>query len=300
MSETFVNLGRTRGEFERAAKKLVQAHHGVKHPRELGFIAQADCADRMAAAMVLCNGLVKEGRLQKGVPDERWTRSTLANPLRELKPEHLWIFLPERRELQIRGGHVRPEVAGEVISYGHAELFAELGNGYRVIVHFDPTEPTLGAAILNGEEPESTKNTQGWRMGQVLAIADYVETPPQFMAHASFSPSLDYRKKYNAWCSAAYRGTGLYGRRAGKTDEARDGAGNVARIEVGSRKPEAGSEDTAPRPNDGTLAAVPPPRKHRNELAAPTPDEWTRRQARTREEAEFSRRLRDESPLVAA
>ncbi|MFO1461242.1 MAG: hypothetical protein U1G08_17800 [Verrucomicrobiota bacterium] len=231
MSATFVNIGRKRGEFERAAKKLVQAHAGVKHPRDLGFIGQADLADRMAAAMMKCNGMVKEGRLQNGVPDEKWARAVAENPLPKLDPEKLWIFLPERRELQIRGGHVVPEIGGQVFPFCHPELFAALGNGYRLTVHFDPAEPTLGAAILNNEAPESSKNSEAWRIGEVLGLADYMGFAPQFAAHASFNPTTEARKKFNRFVATAYRGTGLFGAGAGKADSMRDGAGRVAEIE---------------------------------------------------------------------
>lgn len=231
MSHTFVNIGRHRGEFERAAKKLVQAHAGVKHPRDLGFIAQADLADRMAAAMVKINGMPKEGRLQRGVPDDRWARAVAGNPLRRLAPEQLWIFLPERRELQITGGHVVPRVDGESIPFGNPELFAALGQGYRLIVHFDPAEPTLGAAILNNESPNSTRNIEGWRVGEVLGLADFVSFAPQYKGHASFTPSIEYRKRYHNFVSASYRATGLYGHRAGKADSMRDGTGRVAEVE---------------------------------------------------------------------
>lgn len=298
MSQTFVNLGRRRGEFERATKKLMQAHNGVRHPKDLGFIAQADLADRMCSAMVLCNGIAKEGRLQRGVPDERWIQSTLANPLRALAPEHLWLFLPERRELQIRQGHVLPELHGEVLPFCHPELFAQLGNGYRVIVHFDPTEPSLGAAILNGEAPEASRNVEAWPVGQVLGIADQVPFAPQFAPHASFSPTAEFRKRYHAWNAAAYRGTGLYGRRAGKTDEARDGAGNVARIESGPNVGRAAAP-AAPAPDLGRLAATPPPRTRRDAFDPLTPEVAAARGRVTADLTAALRELRGE-PAVPA
>jgi len=230
MSQTFVNIGRFRGEFENAAKKLVQAHAAVKHPRDLGFIAQADLADRMAVAMVKINGLPKEGRLQKGVPDDKWARAVALNPLRKLDASQLWIFLPERRELQIRGGHVIPEVGGQPFPFCHPDLFAALGNGYRLLVHFDPGEPSLGAAILNNEPAESSRNTEAWRIGEVLGLADFMGFAPQFAAHASFTPTVEARRRYHRFVAAAYRGTGLYGTRAGKADSMRDGHGRMAEV----------------------------------------------------------------------
>lgn len=230
MSTTFVNIGRFRGEMERDTKKLIQAHAGVKHPRDLGFIAQPDLADRMAACMVKVNGIPKEGRLQKGVPDDKWGRAVALNPLRKLEPHQLWIFLPERRELQIRGGHVIPEIGGQSYPFCHPELFAALGNGYRVIIHFDPAEPTLGAAILNNEAPESSPNTEAWKIGEVLGLADYMGFANQFASHASFTPTIEARKQYNRFVASEYRGTGLYGTRAGKASSMRDGHGRVAEV----------------------------------------------------------------------
>ena len=278
MTHTFVNIGRHRGEFERATKKLMQAHAGTKHPQDLGFASQVQLADRMLGAMVKCNGLVKEGRLQKGVPDDRWGRSLTAKPLTALDPAHLWIFLPEHRELEIRGGHVRPGVDGEIISFCHPELMAMLGNGYRLIVRFDPTEPTLGAALLNNEDPCSTRNIHGWKVGEVLGIADFVETAPQFRAHASFSPSADLRKRYHRANAAAYRATGLYGQRAGAADEARLGDGRVARVERGgqstaTRPPQPGRE---PAPGEPLPQVTTPARRRKSPFASTSQDEYAR------------------------
>jgi hypothetical protein len=110
-------------------------------------------------------------------------------------------------------------------------LFAALGNGYRVTIHFDPAEPTLGAAILNNEAPEASRNAEAWRIGEVLGLADYMGFAPQFSAHASFTPSVEARKKFNRFVATAYRGTGLFGTGAGKADSMRDGGGRVAEIE---------------------------------------------------------------------
>lgn len=283
MSQTFVNIGRHRGEFERAAKRLVQAHAGVKHPRDLGFIAQPDLADRMAAAMVKCNGMVKEGRLQKGVPDDRWGRAVALNPLRKLDPAQLWIFLPERRELQIRGGHVIPEIGGQPFPFCHPELFAALGNGYRLLVHFDPGEPALGAAVLNNEAPESSRNSEAWRIGEVLGLADFMGFAPQFAAHASFTPTVEARKRYHRFVAAAYRGTGLYGTRAGKADSMRDGHGRMAEVA------RDGGSTAAANPLEARGNEVAKRRRETNPFAPTTQENFTRRSSLTAKLREAAR-----------
>jgi hypothetical protein len=235
-----INLGRKRGEFEQAAKILRSAQNGHRDPVAAGFLTIERAAELCARAAAFFNGQRKEGRLLNGVPDEKWARATAAEPLRPLDSEHLHVFLPETTELSIRGGHVFPRYNGRTLAFCEPELFAHLGQGYRVAVRFDPTEPSLGAAILNLET--GSRNQWGFAAGQLLGVADHVPDAPQITACNGFvtddeERDMERRKKHRETVRAEYRAIGIFGRRASASSEIR-GAGGVARVEVGGGRAE--------------------------------------------------------------
>jgi hypothetical protein len=225
------NIGRTRGEFERATKALIRVHAGSRHPAKCGFIQMVELAERWLACMTWLNGQAKEGRLQKGIPDERWARSVAERPLAPLPADKVWIFFPETRELEIRAGHVVPHVKGiGPIPFCAPELFAELGTGYRVIVRFDPSEYALGAAIFNNES--GTVNRRGWKIGEYIGHAAFAGFAPQFCAAEGFQTAgIEQRKRFHNFNQTAFRAIGVYGKPAARSNEARDGRGASVTVE---------------------------------------------------------------------
>jgi hypothetical protein len=113
------------------------------------------------------------------------------------------------------------------------ELFAALGSGYRVAVRFDPSEPTLGAAIFNREE--GSKNKWGFAPGQYLGLADFHPDAPQIAAAKAFAND-GMKKRFNDYVRTEYREIGDFGVRAARGSEVRDGRGAVQRVDVGTPK----------------------------------------------------------------
>lgn len=228
MAGAVVNIGRVRGEFERATKALVTAHSGSRHPRDLGFWHIDEARRGIAAACALVNGMAKEGRLQKGVPDERWHAAIKADPLRPLPKDKLWVFMPDEGTVQLRGGHARIKRGDQYLNFCEPEVFASLGNGYKVAVKFDAADAAAGAWIFNAEDPQATRNTERRALGAYICWAPLALDCPQFDASHGYDSTP--RKKYTGAVRSAYQSLGLFGR--GKhASEARDGAGTVTRVE---------------------------------------------------------------------
>ena len=127
-------------------------------------------------------------------------------------------------------------VGGQTLAWREPELFAHTGNGYAVTIKFDPAEPTLGCAIFNRET--GTKNRDGWALGLFLGLADHEPDAPQICAQRGFLTeveveSLARRKRYTSAIRAEYRG--IVGRDAPpvRASEARNGRGEIVRIEEG-------------------------------------------------------------------
>lgn len=236
------NIGRKRGEFEAATKALTRATAGVRHPGKLGFI-HIDALDvKTEEIMRFANDTRKEGRLQQGIPDEKWKAAIEAAPLARLPDEKRWIFLPDTAELLIRQGCVRPSRKGSRLQFCEPELFADLGNGYRVFIRFDATEPSAGAAIFNAHATTESVNRHGYSVGQWLGNAAHIGDAPQFCGWSGWDDdeARAVKRKYHDFSRTAGRALGI-GRAASRREQ-RDGQGNVSRVEKNVSKPEAAIE----------------------------------------------------------
>ena len=225
------NVGRWRGERARDSKQVQRARDGIVHPRDIGCLHLDHMSERARQAMIWCNRQSKEGRIQCGVPDEAWHQATKRAPLRPLPPDLLYLLLPHQRELKVRAGHVWPTVAGVQFQFSAPGLFADLGTGYRVMVCFDPTEPSMGAWIFNVET--GSANRDGHAHGAFLGHAEHCEDAPQFATRGYADQGIETRRKYHRAFRAKYVSTGIFGHNATAVSELRDGRGNVARIERG-------------------------------------------------------------------
>lgn len=241
MSATeFADIGRTRGENESATKHLLNAKAGRIHPaaRQFAHIDEADAAVTWAESKL--NNQHKDGRLQRGIPDERWVASCVRSPMTQLTRDELSVFLPERRELQIRGGHVTPEVDKRPFPFIAPEIFAELGNGYRLLVAFDPSDPSQGAALWNAENGQC--NRRGWRVGQFLGWAQFDAPAPQFGG----SSTSDTRKRYLNWHRTSFTAIKNFGGPDRHESAARDGHGNQVTVERTAAVPSQSTEPPTP------------------------------------------------------
>ena len=226
------NVGRWRGERARDSKQVQRVRDGIVHPRTIGMLHVDQHSEQARAAMVWCNGQAKEGRIQRGVPDEVWVQSIKRDSLRPLQPDTLYLLLPEQRALKVRAGHVWPKVAGVDLQFSAPALFAELGTDYPVMVCFDPTEPTLGAWIFNAAT--GSMNRDSYAKGQYLGHAEHCPLAPQFAPAGYVDENIERRRKYHRAFRTKYVSTGIFGHRTATRSELRDGKGNVARIERGA------------------------------------------------------------------
>lgn len=261
-----INIGRNRGEFERATKTMRSVTNGHRDPLVAGVCEISRLADLAARASTKFCSQDKNGRLAKGVPDERWLQ---ANPIApgyaagftgvELNAEHLQVFFCETQDTTMRGGHVAIKRGDRVLAWCEPELFAELGQGYRLTIRFDPSEPTLGAAIFNREV--GTRNRHAFSLGQFLGIAEYAPEAPQIVCGQGLltdeeEAARGHKKRFTSAVRTEYRAIGVFGKRKTSVSSARDGRGNVVTISntpTGDQEHKPDRVETTLR--DSTLAA---------------------------------------------
>lgn len=273
---TGVQVGRKRGEYEKANRDWLLCRAGKKHPADAGFLHADDLVNRIANACAFLNQDRREGEVYKGVPDELWTQSIAAQPLAGLPAHQAWVFMPQKREAAIRGGMVRCRFAEQNCSFWfcNPELFAQLGRGYRVIVCFDPAMPDLGAVIFNNEAgARAVLNGHAVPPGAQLGVAELVERVPQYCALDGFDDEAGYdrRRRFSAQCRKAYRAIALPGARGSAATIARDIRGNEVRIEknfTAHRSNEAAGTSAEPHAMRTRGAASAAPRADFDEAAA--------------------------------
>jgi hypothetical protein len=235
-----VNIGRHGGEYEEAAKRVRQAHDGVHHPRELGFLHIDRAADLLTTAMEWIGSTTRESR-GGTIPNEVWDGWVTEHPLAPVTGTDLAVFLPEIREVTLRLGHAWCQHDRQQFGFINPEVFADLGQGYRVTVRFDPSEPSLGAAIYNRET--SSANRAGLQVGQFICWADFHEAAPMFSAVKGEQPGQDLVKRFRAFHRTAFRAMGGRLTPAISRAEVRDGRGNVGKVEGRRQKAEVGEEE---------------------------------------------------------
>jgi hypothetical protein len=245
-----VNIGRHAGEFEHGAKQLRRVRNRSHHPADLGFLHMEQSLDIDLETMRFID------RDQGDYP-----------ALAPLRAEDHAVFLPEKRDLQIRDGHVTATVDGMPLDFCAPELFASLGSGYRLTIAFDPSDPLLGAAIYNAET--SSANWPGWKQGEFIGHAGFLPMVARFDhregGHADVAGDL--RRRFNKHVRTAF--AAVVGLRHARVSEARDGRGEVATTAGhAAGAPNPGGAPAAPRQVDGRAAALalPPTRDSVAEL----------------------------------
>ena len=299
----FPNIGRHAGEFEHAAKQLRRVRAGSHHPRDLGFPHQTQLLERILKTFDFINAMP---RGTEGSFDQVWLHDTTKWPLAQLAPRDYAAFLPVLRQREITGGAVYPQADGREFAFRALE-FAELGDGYRVYVRFDPSEPSLGAAIYN-REPRNDRNYMNYAEGQLIGMAQF--EVPGCTTYAESVPadlptySVEDRFGQGAKCDEGellghQRGsvrkfvrTAFGGSKPGqphvKAVEQRQPDGSLARAEIG------GTHSAAPTSNNRTVAVPTAPRQNSDRLFAPqTEDQRTQRRSIFARQAEIANRLRE-------
>lgn len=176
----FQNIGAHAGEFERAAKMLRRVRAGSHHPETLCFAPMDILRDRIVDAMQWINAR-KRDCVGGSSSDEAWMRDMGLRELPPLADYERAVFLTGIRERELRGGaiHFSASLTGYPFSFRAGEVFAELGDGYHVIVKFDEGNPAVGAAILNNEPPDNPRNARRLRPGQFLCWAEFELCAPR-------------------------------------------------------------------------------------------------------------------------
>lgn len=233
-------VGRQRGEMERVEAVMRRVRAGTVHPRDAGLPDIARELAEVQAAMMHCNETPKAGRIQEGIPDERWAADTEAHPLAVPESEQWGVFMPWKTETQIRQGHVEATVDGRTFRFTAPEVFAELGAGYRVVVGFDPDDAEAGACVWNLEK--GARNIYRAAVGGWLCHAEH--SAPMLLwgdddearaAHA------ERKRRFTRAFTTAWAGTGLWGVGA-KNGVERPG------VKTGSRTGEGDAAAAAPAP----------------------------------------------------
>jgi len=227
MKHGWKDIGRFRGDRERETAAMLRCKAGVVHPRESGFPHISELAVAYQDAMGFLNTHAKEGRLQAGIPDELFRAAIAADPLRKLDAKHAGIFLPMKFDTRLAGGHLQKTIMGRVYRFAAPEITARLGNGYRLFVAFDPSDPWRGAELYNLEE--GTRNVSGLSLGAHVGTAEWSEDAPQFGLGSS--ETSEQRKRFTRAFRAAYAAAGLAGTRGRRILEERDGVGGLRREE---------------------------------------------------------------------
>lgn len=221
------DIGRVRGEMERATALVRRCQGGAAHPREHGFPHISDKLATANACMEKYNADFHHGRIVKGVPDELWNAAVQARPLAPMSERDLVHLLPERRTATLRGGAVVPKIAGQTTVFLH-EALAQYGTGYAVQIAFDPEDVALGCAVFDDET--EARRRLGSKRGDLLALAAWEAPAPQIApAGYDVNGGLAARKAIHRIHRAAFVATGL----AGRTVVERRGAGSLPREERG-------------------------------------------------------------------
>lgn len=248
------NVGRYAGEFELVAKRVRQVRAESHTPMSRRFAPIDMLADRIWQAMDFVNRRKRSGGLS---PYADWDADIARRELPRLTELDLAAFLPEVRERSIEHGRITTTVDGVAHDF-RADIFAELGHGFRVFLRFDPTEPTLGAAIYNRET--SSANHLQLRQGEFICYARWEMPGPQLEATTAdglsvvttqqlygVGPERDEgygnRQRQDKFVRRAFRALPKPGQPSIRVAEVHDGKGNFARVAQ-----EAGSGAAAPQP----------------------------------------------------
>lgn len=137
--------------------------------------------------------------------------------------------MPVKFQTMIRQGCVDKTLGGVLYRFT-APDFARLGTGYRLAVAFDPGEPQAGAEIYNLET--GSRNVDGHKPNAWICHAAHEAALPLFGYTPEVAASQARRKAHTRAFEAAYAGTGLFGKKAGRAIERREADGRLARVET--------------------------------------------------------------------
>ncbi len=267
MAHQCVDVGRRRGEFERATKLVRLAKEGNAHAlRQFwGLAAQADA---IAAAMWE-DSETPHARAAMGgkmvVPAEWWQADCDTTAV---LPSERHLFCPLQLPRTVRrDGTVRVSDADydRVYVFSVSGVFRglqELDHGHRLFVSFHPGRADLGAWIHNAERA-TVRNRDALRYGEFLGMAPCVESRPRVVMKAGEDDDYSLPKKRSAAIAAEYRS--IMPARGGDRDNFGFRRHSAEKTEVAARGDHAGA---APMGTDREPEAPAVPRSERGGVAA--------------------------------
>jgi len=208
LGHTGTDIGRLRGEFEEATKRLRQAQSTGADPLTLGFLTQeaSSIAHEDAAALINSRPMRRDHLDERVSPDDLTAR--LGWHTKELSESEAWYFRPYKCQRTVRAGTVNVSPGN-----GWPKMYFKLNgvsegihfeNGHQVLLAYDPASPELGAWVCNADK--SARNRSGWKMGELLlSAAPEMGLAPQFNASGVLSPHLVVRRKATAAAATAFR-----------------------------------------------------------------------------------------------
>lgn len=286
LGHTGLDIGRKRGEFEEAAKRLRQSRNVKTDAKALGFLSQDESSRLHAeAAKVLNSRQMKRKHLNERVAPEDLIARQGWNT-RELHEDDAWYFMPCKKVRIVKAGHVevKPDGGWAPIAFTVNGIIDGLHfeNGHKVLIACDPLRPELGARICNADQ--SSRNRDQFGMGELLMkAAPCYGLAPQFNAAKELSPHLIAHKKASAAARTTYRS--IISTAQGKASKAESTAMNGKGQAVTSGDIERG-EPAADSP-------IPPPQRAKVEREPAKSSRFGRFQTTDDREAEIAR-LTDE------
>lgn len=252
-------IGRYRGEMERENKLLVACKKGHQDPREIFPMLNVAMDSIEQAIRYLNHEPIESKTYGTWVPSERYARDLAEHPRPALDPGMFWAWAPVQKEWIVRGGLVGGKIPSQV-GFSFPYKFADPAllelEGVRVRVFFDPHDASQRAGIVLAD------NHRGRKAGTVITdravlISDVPTATEQAATLAAgrtfggFDRAIKARNEYAALVRSEYRYLGIRDEQRKTMSEIRDGLGNVARMETGSRPVELttsrGSDDLSSR-----------------------------------------------------
>jgi predicted DNA-binding protein YlxM (UPF0122 family) len=259
LGHTGIDIGRKRGQFELAAKRLRQSRNVNLDARELGFLSIHESSDKHEAAARVINDrqAMREHLNERVAPNDLVARHGWHT--KSLPEDSAWYFYPTKKAAVVSSGQVRINPGA-----GWAPLYftvngiidgLHLETGHKVLVACDPARPELGARIVNNET--GPRNREHFGLHEVLFTAAPCHgLAPQFSAAEALSPHLIARRKATAGARTSFRAIVANGQ-GPREVAAADGQGNSAKAGTIKRNE---TQAQTPAPAETMPAPAPSPR----------------------------------------
>lgn len=229
LAHSGTDIGRKRGEFEKATRSYLAVQAGRQDPHAAGYLTMDQAREAHWRAMQLLNERGKH-RAATGtveIPNDLLGMFAEADS-RPLPDSERWRFLPIKRRATVRGGFVEMSVQPYRQPFrfqvcGLSNGF-NLATGHTLLVAFDPAMPAMGAYVANGET--GTQNREGWNLGQFLFTAPNAQDVPMFSLMKGGYKNSGKRAASVA-ARTAFAGINPLGKRGLAVTSQHDGAGNA-------------------------------------------------------------------------